>query len=54
MGGGGGDSVSGSRHRCSAHTGHYKRWNDFAPSRSGGGLAAMPSHRLPGPRSPIP
>ena len=49
-----GDSASGSRHRCGAHACQYERWDDFAPSRSGGGLAAMPSYRLPGPRGPMP
>lgn len=51
---GGADSMSGSRHRCGAHTCQYERWDDFAPSRSGDGLAAMPSYRLSGPRGPTP
>jgi len=48
------DSVSGSCHRRSAHTCQYERWDDFTPSRSGNGLAAMPSYRLSGPRGPKP
>jgi hypothetical protein len=51
---GGADSMSGSCYRCSAHTYQYERWDDFAPSRSGDGLAAMPSDRLSGPRGPMP
>lgn len=54
MGDGDGDSVSGSCRRYGAHTCQYERWDDFAPSRSGEGFAAMPSYRLPGPRGPMP
>jgi hypothetical protein len=49
-----GDSMGGSRRRCGAHTCQYERWDDFAPSRSGDGLAAMPSNRLSGSRGPMP
>lgn len=49
-----GDSVCGSRRGCGAHPYQYKRWDDFAASRSGNGLAAMPAYRLSGPRGPIP
>jgi hypothetical protein len=51
---GGADAMSGSCYRYSAHTCQYERWDDFAPSRSGDGLAAMPSYRLPGSRGPMP
>jgi hypothetical protein len=48
------DSASGGRRRCGAHTCQYEHWDDFAPSRSRFGLAAMPSYLLSGSRGPIP
>jgi hypothetical protein len=46
--------MSGSRRCCGANACQYERWDNLAPSRSGDGLAAMPSYRLPGPRGPMP
>lgn len=43
----GSDSVSRSRRRSGAKTGQHEHRYNFAPSRSGGGFAAMTSHRLP-------
>jgi hypothetical protein len=49
-----GDSVSGSRRCCGAHACQYEHWDDFAPSCSRFGLAAMPSYLLSGSRGLIP
>jgi len=54
MGDGPADSMGRGRRRGRAYPDQYERRDDFAPSRSGNGLAAMPSHRLTGPRGPLP
>ena len=54
MGDGRTDSMRRGRRRCRTYPDQHKRRDDFAPRRSGNGLAAMPSYRLTGPRGPLP